>query len=238
MLRTDSIISGRECSIFKNGPKATSACIFCGIGSAAESGRDEADEIARRLCALCGEYSWTLVLFKVDNWNRDFSPWAAPAVYGEEPFVGKAGDTLHWVLNEAIPALHLDNGCKKYIAGYSLSGLFALWGCLESEAFDGAASCSGSLWFPGWMDYLQDHLPSQTAAVYLSLGTKEEKTKNAAMSVIGDNTRGTYAALKKQSCVKNIILEWNKGGHFSNPTERLVKGIAWLLKNGAPPTYK
>lgn len=76
----------------------------------------------------------------------------AEAVFGEEPFAGKAGETLDWITGSLLPYLHekelIPEGVKKYIAGYSLSGLFALWAFMVSTEFDGAVSCSGSLWFP------------------------------------------------------------------------------------------
>ena len=35
-----------------------------------------------------------LIAVKVDNWNNDLSPWAAPAVFGNDNFGGKAKATL------------------------------------------------------------------------------------------------------------------------------------------------
>lgn len=180
-----------------------------------------------------------LIIFETTDWNGDFSPWRAPAAFGNESFAGKAPETLLWLTDSLIPKLEKENiipeGGKKYIAGYSLSGLFALWAFLESDLFDGAASCSGSLWLPGWMEYMESHGRSRDGTVYLSLGTKEEKTRNAAMSAVGDNTRESYARLERDAHISRITLEWNEGGHFANTTDRLVKGMLWLLKSGKSP---
>lgn len=35
-----------------------------------------------------------LLAIKVNNWNKDLSPWEAPAVFGSEPFGSGAADTL------------------------------------------------------------------------------------------------------------------------------------------------
>lgn len=115
-------------------------------------------------------------------------------------------------------------------AGYSLSGLFALWAFLETDIFDGAASCSGSLWIDGWMKYIRDKKLSREALIYLSLGSKEERTKNPLMSTVGDCTRETCDCLKKNPVVKKITLQWNKGGHFADADTWLVNGILWLLR--------
>ena len=64
--------------------------------------------------------------------------------------------------------------------------------------------------------------------IYLSLGRKEEKTKNSVMSSVGDMTRKQYEMLKNNEHIKHTVLEWNNGGHFTNPEERTAKGIEWL----------
>ena len=44
------------------------------------------------------------------------------------------------------------------------------------------------------MEFEQQH-PMQTQHIYLSLGDKEEKTKNAVMAVVGDNIRTLHSSL-------------------------------------------
>jgi predicted alpha/beta superfamily hydrolase len=66
------------------------------------------------------------------------------------------------------------------VAGYSLSGLFALWALWQTDVFERAASASGSLWFPGFIDYARERTMTATPdAAYLSLGKKETKTPTA-----------------------------------------------------------
>lgn len=91
-----------------------------------------------------------LLAFQVEDWNRDLSPWPAPPVFRDQAFAGEADKTLKWLKDNMD--LSVDRRC---IGGYSLAGLFSLWAFYETGLFQGAASCSGSLWFPGWIDYAQ-----------------------------------------------------------------------------------
>jgi len=232
MKRTDCLINGKTCSIFEYGALPENACVFCGMDAVQAGREDEAIQVAELLRAAEGESGYSLFVFRADDWNAEFSPWPAPAVYGNEPFTGKANATLRWLEQSAIPYLNLPVGCKKYLSGYSLVGLFALWAFMESGLFDGASSCSGSLWFPNWTEYMEQHPIIRDSIVYLSLGSKEERTKNLTMAAVGDNTRKSYALLKQNPHIQKVTLEWNKGGHFTAPAERLAKGILWLLRNG------
>lgn len=206
-------------------------CFFVGE-SIREAGG--ADTLAVRLAAAAREAAYTLIIYEVTDWNSQLSPWPARAAFGEETFAGKGADTLAWLTGKCIPLLReeklISEGVSQYTAGYSLSGLFALWAFLESDVFDGAASCSGSLWIDGWLEYIRDRKLSRDALVYLSLGSKEEHTKNPRMSAVGDCTRETYNCLKKKSAVKKITLQWNKGGHFADADMRLANGILWILQ--------
>lgn len=197
--------------------------IYWGIGEHEEN----PEAIVGMIETLTDNAPFRLVAFKTDHWNDDFSPWKAPAVFGKEDFAGKGQDTLEWLTNQCIARVEKEGKARqRFIAGYSLSGLFALWAAMKTSLFDGVASCSGSLWFPCWKDYLTDSQLSSTTNVYLSLGDLEEKTRNTAMAKVGDNTRTTYDRLKTQ---RHTTLVWNKGGHFNEPTLRTAKGIAWLL---------
>ena len=57
------------------------------------------------------------------------------------------------------------------IAGYSLAGLFAVYALYRTDVFARAASVSGSLWFPGFREYVFSHTPlCRPDCVYFSLG--------------------------------------------------------------------
>ena len=135
---------------------------------------------------------FALCAFQVKDWNQELSPWPAPAVFGDEGFGDGAEKILRFVLDELIPVLkdHMkDEPSPRFIlGGYSLAGFFSLWAACQTNQFDAVAGVSPSVWFPGWMDYIQEH-PIQCPCVYLSLGNKEEKTRNPVMRKVGDNIR-------------------------------------------------
>lgn len=165
---------------------------------------------------------------KAESWNDELSPWPAEAVFGKEGFGGKAADTLDYVVRELLPAL--DSGVsvsrEYYIGGYSLAGLFALWAVHETDRFSGAAAASPSVWFPGFTEYMKEN-PVKTDAVYLSLGDKEEKTRNRVMATVGGSIR--FAEQYLTECGVPCVLEWNRGNHFKEPDLRTAKAFAWLL---------
>ena len=65
-------------------------------------------------------------------------------------------------------------------------------------------------------------------AVYLSLGDREEKTRNPVMSQVGSRIREAQAILKDAG--RECILEWNSGNHFKEPDLRTAKAFAWVMK--------
>ena len=171
-----------------------------------------------------------LIAIKVRDWNADLSPWKAPAVFGNEGFGDRAGETLKEVLK-----LCQDSSKNYYIGGYSLAGLFALWASGRTERFAGVAAASPSIWFPGFVEYMKENRP-KCGTVYLSLGDKEEKVRNPVLSGVGDCIRETYTLLREQGV--NCTLEWNKGNHFREPDIRTAKAFMWVLGNRTSMTSR
>ena len=167
----------------------------------------------------------------VESWNDALSPWEAPAVWGKQGFSGKAGDTLRFLTERVIPTLkqhfRLPEDIKIILGGYSLAGLFALWASTQTDLFYGIAAASPSVWFPGWMEFEQQH-PIQAQRVYLSLGDKEERTRNAVMAVVGNNIRTLHSRLAERGA--DCTLEWNSGGHFKNADLRTAKAFRWVME--------
>ena len=163
-----------------------------------------------------------LLAVKVDDWNQDLSPWPAPAVFGNEDFGNGAGETLTEILEVCQ-----DEDKVYYLGGYSLAALFSLWAAYQTDRFAGIAAASPSIWFPGFVDYMKSHA-IRCSNIYLSLGDKEEKTRNAVMAKVGDCIRDGYAWLKEHGI--DCTLEWNKGGHFKEPELRTARAFARLLK--------
>lgn len=188
-------------------------------------------EDARAIAGSLPPDAALLAMHGVD-WNRELSPWPADKCFkGGEAFAGEAPAFLQQLLGrlpQAEAAFGLYPGTR-VLAGYSLAGLFALWAFCETDVFTAAVSASGSLWFDGFDDYLTARLPQRPgAAVYLSLGDAEEKTRNPRLAAVGDATRAVHTLLLERGM--NATLQWNHGGHFQNPPERLSRGIGWVLQ--------
>ena len=163
-----------------------------------------------------------MIAVKVPDWNRDLSPWTAPAVFGKEGFGDGAADFLKKIL----PLCPDGKAC--YIGGYSLAGLFALWAAYRTGRFAGVAAASPSVWFPGFTDFMQANR-IQSKAVYLSLGDREEKAKNPVMATVGSQIREAEGILKAQGIP--CTLEWNPGNHFRDADIRTAKAFAWILNH-------
>jgi predicted alpha/beta superfamily hydrolase len=171
---------------------------------------------------------FVLVAFEITDWNSELSPWTAPPVFGLEPFGNCAGETLNYLENALIPELtsRFGSDLPIILGGYSLAGLFSLWAAYTSERFNAVAAVSPSVWFPSWLDYIENRSP-YAKSIYLSLGKKEEKTRNRTMAAVGENIRRQYEILNESGV--NCVLEWNEGNHFAEPEIRTAKGFAWCI---------
>ena len=178
-----------------------------------------------RLIGESTDVKFRLLALKTDDWNRDLSPWEAPPVFGSESFGGGAERTLSGILSVCR-----DDGKNYYIGGYSLAGLFALWSVYRTGLFRGAAAASPSVWFPGFTDYMRSG-SVRTEAVFLSLGDREEKTRNPVMATVGARIREVHALLTEQGV--DAVLRWNPGNHFRDPDARTAEAFAWILDRGA-----
>lgn len=184
----------------------------------------------RYITELSSNEDFCLVAIKVDNWNDELSPWKAPAAFGDGVFGGNAEETLQElikIINTEVLQGRDISEVNLYIGGYSLAGLFALWCAYQTDIFSGVAAVSASVWFPEFYDYISENVIN-TKSVYLSLGKKEEKTRNKVMSSVGNIMRDIYSLLSTQI---HSILEWNDGNHFNEPDLRTAKGFSWLLKS-------
>lgn len=173
---------------------------------------------------------FSLAVFDVTDWNAQFSPWTAPAVFGKDSFSGKGNDTLRFLEDEFLPEIKSKfPKSEVFLTGYSLAGLFSLWALYETDKFNGAVCCSSSLWFDKWDEYASLYRIKSPSTIYMSLGDREEKTKNKVVAKVGDRTRREAEILKDDPNVEKLFFEWNEGGHFDEPLKRVAKGITRIL---------
>lgn len=169
-----------------------------------------------------------LAAVRYTNWNHDFSPWTAPAVFGQEDFTGGGPAYLEMLLTKVVPAVRERwPDAPLVLAGYSLAGLFAVWAAAQTDAFDGVASMSGSLWFDGFGEYMQA-AACHARRVYLSVGDKEKRTRNVRMQQVEAASRTLYEQLMAQGIAATF--ELNQGNHFQQVPERIAKGINWICQ--------
>lgn len=158
-----------------------------------------------------------LVMIYPYDWNYCMTPWKY-----HDKNMGKTGggeEFLSWFISE----IYDEKYQRQYIGGYSLGGLFALFAACEKELFDGVMSVSGSLWYPGALEYFNEKsIGKRIGKIYMSLGDKESLTKNAEREKVGFNTEKLAKVFGR---TKEVFFEYNRGGHFTDISERIVKSI-------------
>ena len=184
-----------------------------------------------------------MVLVSVNNpgtgLDDELSPWPADGVWkGQAPYKGLAAEPPRWMMEECVPQVGMEFGIRDtrpVFAGYSLSGLFALWAAWNSGYFRRVASGSGSLWYPGFTDFIRHNAPkaglkegSGLEKAYFSLGDRESRTRHPLMSRVDTCTAEVVERVRSYGI--ETTFEWNPGNHFDHPELRIARALAWLLR--------
>ena len=179
----------------------------------------------------------SLVHIGVDLWEENFSPWCAPRVFAKGPNFGDgAQKTLDTLINHVIPWTEselTDPPTYRVLVGYSLAGLFSLWAGVSQQVatFQRIGAVSGSFWFPGLLDYVDQQLSGGVVGLthaYLSLGDREARTPNPQIMHVRENAE--LLASKLQNAGITSTFELNRGNHFQNVEGRMQKALDWLVK--------
>lgn len=215
---------GKSVSIFP-GAEPCVPVIYFNAGSGEEQRVYEA-----ALAAGCSPF--TLVTISDLDWSHDMAPWDSPAAFkGGEQFTGGADDYLRLLVEDILSRAECGlAGAPVWrgIIGYSLAGLFALYAIYQTDIFSRVGSISGSLWFPGWREYVLTHQPKRSPdCVYFSLGDRESKTRNPILINVGQNTEDICDHYRAMGT--DTVFQLNPGNHFDHPVERTAAGITWLL---------
>lgn len=192
---------------------------------------DEGQKVYEAAQAV-GYPPFSLVAISSLDWNHDMAPWDSPAAFKKgEPFTGGADDYLRLLVEEIIPRAEKDLASPpawRGIAGYSLAGLFALYSIYRTDLFSRVGCMSGSLWFPGFKEYVFSHEPKRRPdCIYFSLGDKEAKTRNPVLKTVQENTEEIQTFYQNKGI--DTVFRLNPGNHFVQGSERTVAGIQWLL---------
>lgn len=225
MLEKNITVNGRQCSV-----RADDAPEYLLIQPADSHELELFDKETEHIRSLT-DIPFAFAAFEVTDWNSELSPWEVPAVFGTEPFGNGAQKTLEFIETALIPELRgrlsLADETPVILGGYSLAALFALWAGYVTDSFAAVSAASPSVWFPGWTEFTGSRSPA-AGFIYLSLGKKEEKTRNRIMAAVGDNIRLQYETLRAQGT--DCIHEWNEGNHFTEPELRTAKGFARCMQ--------
>ena len=188
----------------------------------------------------------SLVNIGVDLWEENFSPWCAPRVFAKGPNFGDgAQKTLDILINQVVLWAESDltePPAYRALVGYSLAGLFSLWAGVSQPGaphvdahvatFKRIGAVSGSFWFPGLLDYVEQQLNGGGVVglthAYLSLGDREARTPNPQIMHVRENAE--LLASKLESAGITSTFELNRGNHFQNVEGRMQKALDWLIK--------
>ena len=194
----------------------------------------ENGQLLLEACRQVGCSGFNLVTISGLHWNQELSPWPVETVVSrDDRFEGQADQWLSVLTGEVVPQVErlLDAPpVWRCLAGYSLAGLFAVWTAYRCDLFTRILSASGSMWYPGWLEFARDHeLAVPLQGIYLSVGDKESTSRNAVLQTVGERTRQIADLMASRGIAATF--ELNPGNHFKNPPLRVVKGIKWLLEN-------
>ncbi len=217
-------IANKEIEIY---PGATPDCPIIYLNTFSQEG-DTVYQALRRSQAP----EHTLVAISGLAWDHDMAPWDIPPLHkNDTPCTGGADAYLQLLTEEIIPEAERTLPGPvlwRGLAGYSLAGLFAVYSLYQTAAFSRIASMSGSLWFPGFQEYVFTHEMKITPQrLYLSLGDRESKTKNPYLKTVQERTETIYNLFRQQGI--DTIYRLNQGNHFQNAAQRTAAGIAWIL---------
>ena len=186
-----------------------------------------------------------LVNVGVDLWEENFSPWCAPRVFAKGPNFGDgAQKTLDTLINQVIPWAEselTELPAYRVLVGYSLAGLFSLWAGVSQPGaphvdapvatFQRIGAVSGSFWFPGLLDYVDQQLSGGAVGLthaYLSLGDREARTPNPQIMHVRENAELLASRFENAGITSKF--ELNRGNHFQNVEGRMQKALDWLVK--------
>lgn len=191
------------------------------------------ENLSDGLKELSEKYGVSIVVIEDVNWNDDMTPWAAEGVFKKaKPFGGRGTSFLDKLTNEIIPKTEKNLGvedAERTIMGVSLSGLFALWTCFNTNSFTNIISISGSLWYDGFVEWMEKHTPSQKIKkVCMLLGEKEKNAKDKRMATVEERTLAAARILKTNSQAA-VIFELVDGTHFSPILPRLERAFEMVL---------
>ena len=178
------------------------------------------------------------VLLNANNRTDDYTPWPLQASENMPmDFGGKAAEHLSFITTHVIPFCESEYGFassaeKRVIGGYSLGGLFSLYAAVNTDLFRTVLSCSSSLWYPGFLDYLKEHpFKATRTKLYMSVGDQEGTTATNLTAEQTSNTmllKNFYEPTFEPNDFKYILEEGNHGNDIPG---RAWRAVEWVEEN-------
>ena len=191
--------------------------------------------------AFAKEYGCSVVAVTGIDWDNDLTPWPEPGVFKTDaPFAGKAAEFLDLLRTRLMPACEqklnevtdttTPTAFNRFLAGISLSGLFAVWAWMQGNDFNGIISISGSFWYNGFVDWLKAHSIAKTGQkAFLCLGDKEGATHVKRFKGIDTYTSEVAEILRGTGA--EVTYTMVPGTHYADPTPRLQAAFTALFKH-------
>lgn len=178
------------------------------------------------------------VLLNANNRTDDYTPWPLQASETMPmDFGGKAEEHLSFITTHVIPFCESEYGFassaeKRVIGGYSLGGLFSLYAVVNTDLFRTVLSCSSSLWYPGFLDYLKEHpFKAVHPKLYMSVGDQEGMTST---NLTADQTLNTLALkewIEPKFQAGDFQFTLEEGNHGNDIPGRACRAVEWVEEN-------
>lgn len=177
-----------------------------------------------------------------ENRLDNYTPWSAPAIMNGLPDFGGMGDKyLDFLANSFKP--YIDNIYRTLsgfsdtsIMGVSLGGLISLYAIYRQECFGLVVSISGSLWYPGFVHFMQNNTPCRDdVRVLLLSGRNEGADAPPPLHNSVNCLKQAHLLLKEQLPHHDIPIIWDDGDHADNLTLRFKKALQWVCANSILP---
>ena len=226
-------IGERQCLLYTEGGQQPQVLLIQTLGA------QESDSIDSELAMISEATgaSFVMAAFAIGDWEVELTPWHDPSVSKRQAVGEHAFETLAFITDSLIPYLHERFGrLPVVLGGYSLGGLFSRWAASKAECFEAVAAVSPSLWIDGWCGFSEAHAVC-ARYVYLSLGDREEHSRNKAIAQVGNNIRWEHEHLRQTLGSAHTTLDWNTANHFVDGARRTAKGFAWCINTIANRKY-
>ena len=178
------------------------------------------------------------VLINANNRTDDYTPWPLQASENMPmDFGGKAAEHLSFFETHVIPFCESEYGFtssaeKRVIGGYSLGGLFSLYAAVNTDLFGTVLSCSSSLWYPDFLDFLKEHpFKSAHPKLYMSVGDQEGTTATNLTATQTSNTIALKDFYEPKFLAGDFKFTLEEGNHGNNISGRAWRAVEWVEEN-------